>query len=386
MATDRPGRCAISRSDVVIVGGGIIGCAVAFSLAKAGIRPLVLEKTSVAAEASSGGAGLLSAQAHTDEAGPFFDLKLASRALYPLLADELRERTDADIELRPLGHMVPAFTPDAEALIRQRLSWQSARGLRAQWLPSDDVRALEPGLPPQTRGAGWFPDDHHVNSTAATQAMAAAVIRLGGQVRVECPVRALLGEGGRITGVQTGGEAISTGAVILCAGAWSGEFQDSAGIPIPVFPAKGQIVVARLPRPALSHVAYEEIYVIPRATGEHIIGSTVEYVGFDKRVTVEGIAGLLAGATTLVPALGEAEMVASYGCLRPASADGLPLLGRVPGRPGLILATGHFRNGILLAPITGKLIAELILQGTTTLSLDPFRPDRPFPPVPPPPD
>jgi glycine oxidase len=116
--------------------------------------------------------------------------------------------------------------------------------------------------------------------------------------------------------------------------------------------------------------------------GEHIIGSTVEYVGFDKRVTVEGIAGLLSDATRLAPALREAEMVASYGCLRPASTDGLPLLGRAPTIPGLIVATGHFRNGILLAPITGQLIAEVIVRGKPSLSLEPFRPDRPFPSAP----
>jgi len=187
-----------------------------------------------------------------------------------------------------------------------------------------------------------------------------------------------------VTGVRTAEGPIAAGVVVLAAGAWSGEFQQSAGIPIPVLPAKGQIVVARLPKPALRHVVYEQMYVIPRATGEHIIGSTVEYVGFDKGVTVEGIAALLADATRIVPALREAEMVTSYGCLRPASTDGLPLLGRVPSRSGLIVATGHFRNGILLAPITGKLISELILQGTTTMPLDPFRPDRPFPPGPPP--
>ena len=123
---------------------------------------------------------------------------------------------------------------------------------------------------------------------------------------------------------------------------------------------------------------------LPRALGEHIIGSTVEYVGFDKCTTVEGIAGLLGDATRLAPALHEAEMVTSYGCLRPASADGLPLLGRVPDRPGLVVATGHFRNGILLAPITGQLIAEVIVRGKPSLPLEPFRPDRPFPPGPPP--
>jgi glycine oxidase len=368
--------------DVVIVGGGIIGCAIGFNLAKTGLRPLILEKTAVAAEASSGGAGLLSVQAHTDEAGPLFDLKLQSRALYAPLAEELRERTDTDIELRPLGHVVPAFTVEDETVLRKRIAWQNARGLRAEWLPLREARETESGLSELLRGAGWFPDDHHLNPTAVTQGLAGAITRLGGQVRVECPVQALIREGERVVGVRTAAGPIAADVVVIAAGAWSGELQESAGVPIPVLPAKGQIVVARLPQPALRHVAYEAVYMIPRASGEHIIGATVEYVGFDKRVTVEGIASLLADATRIVPALREAEMVTSYGCLRPASTDGLPLLGPVPGRPGLVLATGHFRNGILLAPITGRLIAEWILSGRPSMPLDPFRPDRPVPPPP----
>jgi glycine oxidase len=369
---------------VVIIGGGIIGCSIAFSLAKAGVRPLVLEKTAVAAEASSGGAGLLSTQAHTDEPGPLFDLKLASRNLYPGLADELRERTDMDIEYRQLGHVVPTFSEAEAAAVRARVTWQAARGLPAQWLTPSETRELEPGLPEGVRGAGWFSEDHHINSTTMTQALAGATIKLGGQVGVERAVTDLVRDGNRITGVRIAAGTISAGNVVLAAGAWSGEFGAAAGISVPVFPAKGQIVVARLPQPALRHVVYQETYVIPRAAGEHIIGSTVEYVGFDKRVTVEAIAGLLGDATRLAPALREAEMVTSYGCLRPASADGLPLLGRMGERPGLVVATGHFRNGILLAPITGTLIAELIVKGETTLPLAPFRPDRPFPPGPPP--
>jgi len=380
----RQRRCPIARPDVIIVGGGIIGCSIAFYLAKAGLCPLVLEKTAVAAEASSGGAGLLSAQAHTDERGALFDLKLASRALYPKLADELRERTDMDIEYRQIGHVVPAFSEATASAVRARVSWQTGHGLPARWLTAADAREFEPGLPAGVHGAGWFPEDDHINSTNTTQALAGAVVRLGGKVRVECPVTDLVRDGHRITGVRTAQETISAAEVVVAAGAWSGQFEAAAGIPLPVFPAKGQIVVARLPQPATRHVVYEEVYVIPRATGEHILGSTVEYVGFDKRVTVEAIAGLLGEATRLVPALREAEMVASYACLRPASADGLPLLGRVAGTPGLVMATGHFRNGILLAPITGTLIADLIVQGRTAIPLAPFRPDRPFPPAPPP--
>ena len=370
---------------MVVVGGGIIGCSIAFSLAKAGVRPLILEKTAIAAEASSGGAGLLSTQAHTDEGGPLFDLKLASRALYPTLSAELRERTDTDIELRPLGHVVPAFSPEDATVIRRRIAWQSARGLTARWLSPMEARDLEPGLPEALQGAGWFPDDHHVNPTAVTQGLAGAVTRLGGQVRVACPVSSLVLDGERVTGVRTAEGAIAAGVVVLAAGAWSGEFQPSAGIPIPVVPAKGQIAVARLPEPALRHVVYEEIYVIPRATGEHIIGSTVEYVGFDKGVTMEEIARTPAGGHALAPACARPRWSrATAACGRPRRTA-CPSWAR-SGPARAVLATGHFRNGILLAPITGQLIAEYILSGRPRCPWSPFRPDRPFLPGSPPQD
>lgn len=366
----------IATADVVIVGGGIIGCAIAFELAKAGVRPLVLERGEVGAEASSGAAGLLSAQAHSDEADAFFELKIASRDRYPALARELAERADVDIEFRELGHLVPAFSADEAAAVRTRITWQAARGLPAEWLDAQAARAFEPGLAPDAQGAGWFPLDHHVNNTAVAQAFATATRRLGGQVRTGCEVLDLCREGDRITGIRTATETLSAATVVLAAGAWSGGFAGAAGIPIPVGPAKGQIVVARLPRPAIATTVHAGTYAIPRATGEHILGSTVEYVGYDKATTPEGIASVLAESIRLVPVLREAEMVASWGCLRPATPDELPMLGAV--RPGLILATGHFRNGILLAPITGKLIAELVLTGNSPALLEPFRPDRPF--------
>jgi glycine oxidase len=350
---------------------------VAFELAKAGAQPLVLERGEIGGEASSGAAGLLSAQAHSDEAGPLFELKVASRNLYPALAAELAERTGLDIEHRPLGHLVPAFTADEAAAVRARVTWQAARELPVEWLDAAAARRAEPGLASDTLGAGWFPGDHHVNNSAVAQALAAAVRRLGGEIRTGCEVLALCRQGERVTGVRTAAETLSAPAVVLAAGAWSGGFAASAGLPIPVGPVKGQIVVARLARPAIRSVVTAGVYGIPRDSGEHILGSTVEHAGYDKATTPDGIAEILSQMTRLVPALGEAELVASWGCLRPGSADELPLLGLA--RPGLVLATGHFRNGILLAPITGRLIAALVLTGKPPEALAAFRPDRPFP-------
>ena len=173
----------MQRPDVVIVGGGIIGCAIAFFLAKSGVRPLVMERGQVGGEASSGAAGMLTAQTHTDESGPLFDLKLASRALYEGLANELHERTGLDIEYRKLGHVAPALTDEEVEAVGRRVEWQRGRGLPAERLDAKEARALEPGLAPDVRGAGWFPEDHHVNNSAATQALASATMRLGGQFR-----------------------------------------------------------------------------------------------------------------------------------------------------------------------------------------------------------
>jgi glycine oxidase len=366
--------------DVIIVGGGIIGCAVAFFLAKAGVRPAVLERGEVGGEASGGAAGMLTTQAHTDEPGPLFQLKLASRALYEALSAELLDRTGIDVEYRKLGHLVPTLTDEEDATVANRVAWQAAQGLPALKLNAQEARALEPGLGPEVRGAGWFPEDHHVNNSAMTQAFVSATLRLGGQVRTGQTVVDLVREGDRVTGVRTAEETVSAGTVLLCAGAWSRQFEAVAGLPLPIIPAKGQMVVARLHTPVLRHVVYGTgAYAIPRPTGENIIGSTVEFVGFDKRVTVEGLTGILARITTLAPALREATMAANWACLRPAAPDGLPVLGPIPGRPGLLVATGHFRNGILLAPITGTLIAQLITEGTTSISLEPFRPDRSYP-------
>jgi glycine oxidase len=372
-----------TRPDVIIVGGGIIGCAIAYFLARSGVRPLVLERGEVGGEASAGAAGMLTAQTHAEAQDPLLELKLASRDLYPSLVAELQERTDIDVEYRPIGHLAPALTAGEAAEVRRRIAWQQARGLAARWLDTGECRALEPGLTPAAQGAGWFPDDHHVNNTAMTQALAAATRRLGGEVRAGCPVSDLVREADRVTGVVSPDGPSTAGAVVLCAGAWTQAFEGAAGTPLPIFPAKGHIAVARLQPPALRRVAYGDVYVVPRASGEHIIGSTVEFVGFDKQVSVEAIEGLLARATTLVPALRDAELTASWACLRPAAADGLPVLGAVPGRPGLVVASGHYRNGILLSPITGKLIAELVMTGKTPTRLGPFRPDRPFPPGPP---
>ncbi|HTU02076.1 MAG TPA: glycine oxidase ThiO, partial [Candidatus Sulfotelmatobacter sp.] len=367
-----------------IIGGGIVGCAAGFYLARAGLRPLVLERAQVAAEASSGAAGLLTAQAHSDEADALCELKLAGRALFPALAAELRERTGIDIELRQLGHLVPAVTNEEADRLGDRVAWQQRRGLRAAWLDRRQALEQEAALRRDIVGAGWFPDDGHVNNTAVTQALGAAIVKMGGEVRTETPVLDLLLSGERVTGVRTSAGAAEAATVVVAAGAWSCDFGVAAGIPLPVQAAKGHIVVARLKAPALRHVVYADVYVIPRTSGEHILGSTVEYVGYDKRVTVEGLSVVLGGATALVPDLAEAEMAASWACLRPAAPDGLPLLGPVPGRPGLIVATGHFRNGILLGPITGKLVAEMIRDGKPSIPLDRFRPDREFPVGPPP--
>jgi len=253
-AADRPGRCAISRPDVVIVGGGIIGCSIGFSLAKAGVRPLILEKTSVPPRRRAGRRPPVG-QAHTDDRGPPVRSQARERALYPLLADELRERRTpiSSSDRWPTWSRPSRRTPSADPA---RVSWQSARGLRAALAPPDDVRALEPGCRPR-RGAGWFPTI--ITSTALRDAgdgrrdhsprrpSARRVPRLGARQRGKSYHRSAGRE-----------DVILAGAVILCAGHGPVSFRTRPESH-PGLPRKGQIVVARLPRPALSHVATKNL-------------------------------------------------------------------------------------------------------------------------------
>jgi glycine oxidase len=394
-----------SAPDVAIVGGGVVGCAVAYYLARAGARVTVLERDRIAAEASSAAAGMLAPLAEGAAPGPFLDLALASLSRFPSLADELRGATGIDVELLTPGLLRPALDETEAEEYRASLAWQRERGLPVRWLDAAEARAIEPCLTPTMRGAVYSEAEHQVNPPRLTQALARAAAGHGAVFHLGARVRGLLREGDRIVGVRLADGELRADHVVLAAGAWAAACGEWLGVPVPVAPVKGQML-AILPPPGsgrgegvlpprfrergeapatglppalggggrpLRHTLYaRDGYLVPKADGTIYVGATVERAGYDRRVTAAGISHLLGLLGKLAPALADATFVRAWAGLRPGTPDHLPILGPVPGFQGVSLATGHYRNGILLAPITGELIAQAVLGQPTTLPLGPF--------------
>jgi glycine oxidase len=367
-------------ADVAVVGGGVIGCAVAYYLARAGVRVAVLERNHIAAEASSAAAGMLAPLAEGAAPGPFLDLALASLSRFGPLAEELRDATGIDVELLTTGLLRPALD-DAEAADYQAsLAWQRNLGLPLRWLDAAEVRALEALVTPDVRGAVYSEAEHQVNPPRLTKALARAAAARGAVLHLGAVVRGLLREGDRIVGVRLADGELRAEHVVLAAGAWAAACGEWLGLPVPVEPVKGQMLAVAPPpglRGQLCRTLYgRHGYLVPKADGTIYVGATVERAGYDRRVTAAGIGDLLGLLRRLAPPLAEASFVRAWAGLRPGTPDHLPLLGPVPGLRGVSLAAGHYRNGILLAPITGELIAQAVLGQPTTLPLAPFSVER----------
>ncbi|HZI09777.1 MAG TPA: glycine oxidase ThiO [Myxococcus sp.] len=362
-------------SDVIIVGGGIMGCGIALRLRQAGVRVVVLERSIPGAEASSAAAGILAPQMESEGPGPFLELCLRSRGLYPTFATELRELTGVDVAYRPCGVLKVAFHEDDVHHLESTLVWQRGMGLRAELLDGAAARALEPKLSPHALAALHFPDDHQVDNRLLVRALSMAAAKAGAEFRSGY-VRGIVQEGGRAVGVDLDGEVLRAGAVVLAAGSWSALVQGAGVEPRAVRPARGQMVQLQTRLPVLERIlTSEKGYLVPRADGRVIAGSTMEMVGFDKQVTAAGLARILDMALELCPELANAPVTETWAGFRPWTEDKNPYLGEGP-LPGLFLATGHFRNGILLAPITAKLVAQAVLGEKPSVDLAPFRYDR----------
>lgn len=354
-----------------------MGCAVALRLAQRGIPVTVIERGIPGAEASSAAAGILGPQWESDGPGPLLELGLRSRALYPAFATELRELSGIDIGHTRSGLIELALDAADEDALNARRIWQSARGLRAEWLNHKDVHTLEPHLGPDVRAGLRFADEGHVHARSLARALSQSAAVKGARFLQGRYVRRVLIEGGRAVGVELDGETLSAGVVVLCAGSWS-SLVEGGGVPAPlVRPARGQMVAIETRPPLFRHVlvAYNRGYLVPRADGVALAGSTLEMVGFRKEVTVAGLHDILSLSRTLVPELGEAPVTETWSNFRPYTPDKLPLIGRTP-IDGLLVATGHHRYGILLTPITAQVMSDLVVTGTTTVDLAAFSPDR----------
>ncbi len=358
---------------VVIVGGGIMGLSIATELRRdRSIDVVVLEKSIPGAEASSAAAGMLAPQFESEKPGPMLDLCLLSRMAWPKFARELEDASGVAIHYLPSGGLQIAFTQDEVHALEAKVDWQVALGLRAQVLGTAELRSLEPALNEQALGAADFPDDHQVDPRRLMRALAVAASRSGVEFRTGT-VRGLVETNGKVTGVDVDGEVLGGELVVLAAGAWSGLVTGAQVDPSRVKPARGQMMELQVRAPKFTRLLKSaQGYLVPRSDGAIIAGSTMEMAGFDKHVTVDGLAKVVRATQQLVPTLGSAPVMNTWAGLRPWTDDQLPFLGE-GSREGLLLATGHFRNGILLAPITARLMGQLIRREKTTLDLRPFR-------------
>ncbi len=361
--------------DVIVVGGGAIGCALAYYLSRAGARVTIVEAAHPGAGASSAAAGMLAPLAEAHEGGPALDLGLESLRLFPELVAELEGSTGIRPDFDRCGILRIATTLEGATAL------QGARGhspQALQFLEAADLRRLEPALTPQALCGTLSIQEAQVSAPRFTQALAAAASQRGAVLQSGEPVVGLLRQGERVLGVVTRQGELRAPQVVVAAGAWTGTLLGQLlGQPLPVFPRKGQALAVGASRAPLHHIVFAEGgYLTPKADGSLLVGATDEDAGFDTENTVEGVRGLLGFAHLTVPALAHAPIRQMWAGLRPGSGDGLPILGPVQGALGLWVASGHYRNGILLAPITGKLMAEWLLEGRPSVSLEPFAPSR----------
>lgn len=341
--------------DVVIAGAGIIGLSVAIELKRAGASVAVLDRGEPGREASSAAAGMLVAD--DPETDPkLIPLTRMSAAMYPAFVEELKLRSGIDVELESRGTLYIGHEDD---------------NLPTAPLSSVDLRELEPSL--NTFSPVCLLEEQTVDPRLLVQAAVTAAKEMSIAVHHEARVESVSIAATRDLEVQTSSGVYATATFVNCAGAWAGEV---AGVSAPCRPVKGQMLTVIPPVRELRHVVRSrEVYLLPRKSGRILIGATVEQTGFDKTVQPEAVQRLHQAASNLVPWIGEAKMIEAWAGLRPGSPDGLPIMG--PGSlPGTYVATGHFRNGILLAPITAALMSELIQRRKARVDLSPFSPSR----------
>ena len=353
--------------DVVIIGGGIVGCAAAWYLSQTGVRVQVIEQHRVGAHASGGSAGILSPSGEPEPTGALCRLGLETHAA---IAPQLLEQTRIDVEFQREGVLVPLLPEEMPPRDRERSP-------ETQWLDAAELRDLEPGLAPNFAGAWYFPQEGQVNTGRLTHALAEGAARYGATFCEGVSVVGLRRDGERVTGVRTTAGNISAQAVVLAAGAWSGTLGDALGVPLPVYPVKGQIVWAQArPIPVRRPVFALGYYLVPKPEMGIAIGATIEDAGFSETPTLAATSTLIDAAIQTCPTMAEATLLRAWAGVRPASGDGIPFLGPVPSMPGLILATGHFREGILMGPITGQLVANWVLGRPQPLDMRAFGVER----------
>jgi glycine oxidase len=361
--------------EILILGGGVIGLTIAYSLAREQVRVAVLDKGDFGQEASWAGAGIIPPGNPQHALTPHDLLRAHSSMLFADLSRELRERTGIDngyLRCGGLEMVAEADTADNE--------WRN-EGIAVEKVTDADLRRMEPALAPEVNTAYHLPDLAQLRNPRHLKALLAGCVAHGVGLRPGCPVHGFDRQGQRIAAIRTTEGRLAASRFVLATGAWTDALLQQVGWSPGIHPVRGQIALLSTGTPLFRRVLmHGKRYLVPRPDGRVLIGSTEEEVGFDKRTTAGAVADLLGFAFSLVPRLAGAPLERSWAGLRPGSPDELPYLGLVPGLDNLYVAAGHFRAGIQLSPATGLVMKELLLGQTTTIPLDTFRLDRPLVP------
>src|SRR5271170_6735467 len=361
--------------DVAIAGAGLIGGSIAFELARAGLRVGLFDRQEPGKESSWAGAGILSPAPESAAMIPLVPLAKASMAIYPEFVRAVEEISGQSAGFRPKGTLQAIFTPDAREELSTVIALHHGLGLKAEPLRAEDARELEPSLSEDLEAGVLRPDEASVDNRALTQAVLEAARRSGVQFFPGTGAEAIRREGDRCAGLQLKNEKIEARWTVIAAGCFSANIAGVAAY-APVRPAKGQMIALRPDDLKIERVLWSEnIYLVPRNDGRILAGATVEYTGFEKGMTAGGLEKVLAGAIELSPALANARVEETWAGLRPDSPDHLPILGPAD-IDGLLIATGHFRGGILLTPITARLVCEWVTQQRVSVDWDRFSPMR----------
>ncbi len=373
----------MSTFDVAVVGGGLIGASIAFELATENLRVVVLDRQQPGQEASWAAAGMLSPGPHSPADEPLTPLAKESLQLYPEFVAAVEEASGHSVAFLREGALEVFYGPQAESERDALVATHQTFGLAAASISLEEARTLERCIAPELRAAAWLAGEATVEPRLLVEAVLAAASRRGVEIRPGRAVSALMREGeretGRCIGVVADGKRIEARFVVLAAGCFTGASEDGAtglGTCAPTHPVRGQMLALRPKDIQLRRVVRgEHGYLVPRRDGKIVAGSTLESVGFEKHTTPEGLQTIWRAALELVPELASAEIVETWAGLRPGTPDDLPILGPT-GIEGLLAATGHYRNGILLAPVTAKLVKNWIVRGNVDQDVNKFSPLR----------
>tara|TARA_Y100001001_G_scaffold89507_1_gene87457 strand:- start:304 stop:1419 length:1116 start_codon:yes stop_codon:yes gene_type:complete len=367
---------------VLIIGGGIIGLSIAWRLIGIGKKVVVVDKRNLGKEASWAAAGMLSGR---------LDLKPSEKRLLPIFekshhawpkfAKELENKSGKHIGYRKEGTLMIACDINEEQKLKNNYNFLKNNNIHVSWLSGNKIREKEPYVSNNVLSGFFSPEDHHVNNRYILDALITILKKNKNNCifKENTEVEKIITDKDQVIGVQTRNETIKTKEIIICSGAWTNKIKNIEIKEVPIRPVKGQMVCLKMPKniSLLKHILWREnVYLVPRDNSDLIIGATEEEMGFDKSLTAGGIYNLLKIAREVLPAIENLSIVESWAGLRPATRDEAPIIGPSKKIKGLIYATGHHRNGILLAPLTSNVIKNYYLNGKIENDFNNLRPGR----------